>query len=443
MLTTKGNMSGEDKQGVGPVGAALIGIGGMVGGGIFAVLGTAVGLAGGGTPIAFAIAGAVALLTCYAYVKLSCKYPESGGTAVFLDEAFGTNLFTGGLNLTLWLSYLVTIALYASAFASYGETFFVGKPGWLHHVLISAGILLPTIINLTNATLVSKSETYIVIGKLILLGIVIFGGVFHLDTARLAPSEWSGFGTLVVAGMVIFVAYEGFELIANAAGDVREPQKNLPLAFYGCVGFVIALYLLVAVVTVGAVPEDVIAKEKDYALAAAARPSLGQAGFTLVAISALLATFSAINATIYGNARLGYSLAKDGELPESLDHEKRGNPVDGVLVTAGLSLLLANTVDLNAIAILGSAGFLLVFAMVCASTYRLSASIGANRAIAGAGFLACLAALGALLFHTASEDPKALYIFGGMLTAAYLFEWIYPKVSNRPPQNPRRSKSES
>ncbi|MCB1096145.1 MAG: amino acid permease [Verrucomicrobiae bacterium] len=435
------NSPAEPAAKIGPASAALIGVGGMVGGGIFAVLGTAVSLAGGGTPVAFVIAGAVALLTCYAYVKLSCRYPESGGTAVYLDQAFGANLFTGGLNLTLWLSYLVTIALYASAFASYGATFFHEKSDWLRHVLISVAILLPMAINLVNASLVSKSESYIVIGKLVLLGIVVGGGMFHLDGARLQPSEWKGAGALVVGGMVIFVAYEGFELIANAAGDVRDPKKNLPRAFYGCVLFVIALYVLVAVVTVGAVPADVIAREKDYALAAAARPSLGHAGFVLVAVSALMATFSAINATIYGNARLGYSLAKDGELPEKLDHVRRKNPFDGVLVTVALSLILANTVDLNAIAILGSAGFLLIFAMVCAAAFKIATDIGASRILAGSGVTACLGALVALLGHTANEDPKALAIFGGMLAAAFLFEWLYPKLTKRPAQNPHRGET--
>lgn len=110
----------------------------------------------------------------------------------------------------------------------------------------------------------------------------------------------------------------------------------------------------------------------------------------------------------------------------------------GVMVTAALSLVIANTVDLNAIAILGSAGFLLIFAMVCASALRLSRKIGANKGIAGMGFLACLSALGALLVHTARTDAKALAIFGSLLLVAYLFELIYPKVSGRPLQNPRR-----
>ncbi|MCP5348010.1 MAG: APC family permease [Gammaproteobacteria bacterium] len=424
---------------IGAVSAALIGIGGMVGGGIFAVLGTAVSVAHGGTAIAFALAGLVALLTCYSYVKLSCKFPESGGTAVFLDEAFGANLGTGGLNLILWLSYLVTIALYAAAFAFYGETFFSNNPPWMHHLLISVAILLPCGINLTNATLVSESESFIVIGKLILLGIVVAAGLFQIDTARLATSNWSSPGALVTGGMIIFVAYEGFELIANAAEDVRDPQKNLPRAFFGCVLFVIVLYILVAIVTVGGVSEQTIAAEKDYALASAARPALGQAGFILVSIAALLATFSAINATIYGNARLGYSLARDGELPEPLDHTRGNNPQDGVLVTVALSLLLANTVDLQAIAILGSAGFLLIFAAVCGAAFKLAAQTGARRTLAGLGVVACLSALGTLLAHTAGEDPRALAIFSAMIVIAYLFEWVYPQVSGRPLRDPRRN----
>lgn len=426
----------EEKEGsMGAVGAALIGIGGMVGGGIFAVLGTAVSLAGGGTPLAFLLAGVVALLTCYSYVKLSCHFPEAGGTALFLDKAFGANLFTGGLNLTLWLSYLVTIALYASAFASYGMTFFSHESGWLEHVLICVAILLPTAINLLNAALVSESESFIVIGKLLLLAVVVGGGLFHLDTTRLEPSAWADPGALVVGGMVIFVAYEGFELIANAAGDVREPRKNLPRAFFGCVIFVVLLYILVAIVTVGGVSEETIREQQDYALAAAARPSLGHVGFVLVSVSALMATFSAINATIYGNARLGYSLAVDGELPVELEKKAWNRPLPGVIATAAIALLLANLVDLRSIAILGSAGFLLVFASVCAAAWRLSDETGARPLLCLLGGVACLGALGALLWHTAADNPGALGIFAGLLAVAYGFEWLYPKLSGRPKRN--------
>jgi len=113
--------AGEGKIGFWAV--VAIGVGGMVGGGIFAVLGLAVQLAHGGTPVAFVLAGGVALLTAYSYAKLSVAYPSRGGTVTFLDRAFGAGMFTGSLNILLWLSYVVMLSLYALAFGSYGATF--------------------------------------------------------------------------------------------------------------------------------------------------------------------------------------------------------------------------------------------------------------------------------------------------------------------------------
>ncbi len=423
--------SDHDKRGIGILGAAAIGIGGMVGGGIFAVLGTAVTVAGGGTPIAFAVAGALAILTSYSYAKLSVAYPESGGTIVFLDRAFGIDLATGTLNSVLWLSYLVTIALYAAAFGAYALTFFDGQPRWLQHTLVTAAILIPATLNVLDAAIVAKSETLVVVIKLALLALVIAAGATGIDTDRLAISTWSGPASLVIGGMTIFVAYEGFELIANAAEDVRNPSRTLPRAFYLSVGFVVVLYILVAIVTVGSVAPSAIVDAKDYALAAAAKPSLGRAGFVLVVVSALLATFSAINATIYGNARLGFALAKDGELPEAFERQTWKRPLLGVALTAMLSLLLANLVALENIAIIGSAGFLVIFAAVNAAAFKLGDQIGARRPITGLSTVACLGALVALLGHTATTNPRALFVFGGVIVAAGLFELIYPRITGR------------
>ena len=121
--------------------------------------------------------------------------------------------------------------------------------------------------------------------------------------------------------MIIFLAYEGFELIANTAHDVRDVARTLPRPYYTAVAFVIALYVLVAVVTVGNLAVDKIVAAKDYALAEAARPFLGQAGFTLITIAAMLSTASAINATLYGTARVSYCVARDGELPATLERK--------------------------------------------------------------------------------------------------------------------------
>jgi amino acid transporter len=416
---------------IGIAGATAIGVGGMVGGGIFAVLGTAVSIAGSGTPLAFVLAGMIALLTAYSYAKLSVAFPCSGGTVVFLDRAFGIDLATGTLNVMLWLCYLVTIALYAAAFGAYGKTFFSHPGPWLEHTLISIAILLPAVINLLNSDIVGKSEIYVVAGKLLLLTVVIVAGLPGTDFARISLNNIQHPVSLIAGGMVIFVAYEGFELIANAAEDVRRPARTLPIAVYASVLLVLVLYVLIAVVTVGSVDPALIPEVKDYALAEAARPALGDAGFILVSLSALMATFSAINATVYGNARLGYTLAKDGELPEPLEHKIWNRPVAGVLLTALLSLLLANLVDLTGIAIMGSAGFLIIFAVVNLTNLKLARITKANRAVAAVGFFACVAALATLLYHTAEDNPASLGVVIGMVLSAFLFELVYPSLSGR------------
>ena len=412
---------------IGLFGAISIGIGGMVGGGIFAVLGEAVSLAHGATAVAFGLAGIIALLTAYSYAKLSLAFQSEGGTVTFIDKAFGDNILSGSVNLMLWLSYLITISLYATAFASYGETFFTHHSALQYHALVSGAIVVPALINLISSSFVGKSESVIVAIKVVLLILVIVAGVSYVEPSRMSPHNWSSPLSIVVAGMIIFVAYEGFELIANASEDIKNPSKNLPRAFYTSVIIVIALYLLIAIITVGSVSEDVLVKAKDYALAAAAKPSLGEFGFTLVAVAALLSTFSAINATIYGNARLGYMIAKEGALPRSLmDESKRsGVPFRGVLYTTLLSLILANTINLTEIAIIGSAGFLLIFFIVNLSAYKLATTIKANKKLLILSSTLTFAALATLMFHTYTSNPHAVIIFISFIVISVVFELIY------------------
>ena len=409
-------------------GAVAIGIGGMVGGGIFAVLGDAVSLSHGATPIAFFIAGLVAILTAYSYAKLSVTYQSRGGTVSFIDNAFGHNLLSGSVNLMLWLSYLVTISLYAVAFASYGATFFSEKTFLLHHSLISIAIILPAIINMLSASLVGKAETIIVAIKIVLLIVVIVSGAFYVDMSRMSVADYGSSVSIISAGMIIFVAYEGFELIANAAESIQEPKKNLPRAFYLSVGIVIILYILIAMVTVGTVDEVALLNAKEYALALAAKPALGQFGFTLVATAALLSTFSAINATLFGNARLGYIIAKDGELPTLFEYEKAQIPILGVLLSVFFSLILANTINLNEIAIIGSAGFLLIFFIVNVSALKLHKKIQGNKYIFILSSLASFLALCILLVHTYTTNPKAIIIFVIFIFIAIAFEFIYGRI---------------
>lgn len=419
------------ERSIGYWGAVAIGVGGMVGGGIFAVLGLAVQLAHGGTPAAFLLAGVVALLTTYSYVRLSLTLPSQGGTVTFLNHAFGTGLVTGALNVLLWLSYVVMLSLYAFAFGSYAAALVPGGGAVAKHVAISAVIVLATVLNAIGSKLLGEAETSIVGVKVAILLFFVAVGLFGIDPTRLEPAAWSGATQLFAGGMIIFLAYEGFELIANTAGDLTDPQRTLPRAYYSAVLFVIVLYVLVAAVSVGNLPVPQIVSARDYALAEAARPFLGQAGFTLIAVAALLSTASAINATLYGAARLSYVIAKDGELPTILERNVWSRPIEGLLLTAVVTLLVANLFDLNSISTMGSAGFLLIFGAVNAANLRLSGDTGSNRWIPALGLLACTLALTALLWHTWTAAPGRIVVLAAMIGLSLAIEGAYRAATGR------------
>jgi amino acid transporter len=409
-----------------------IGVGGMVGGGIFAVLGLAVQLAHGGTPVAFFLAGLVAMVTSYSYAKLSIAYPSQGGTVEFLNQAYGTGVITGGMNILLWLSYVVMLSLYAYAFGSYGATFFPAASHLLwKHLLISGVIVLMTAVNVFGAKVVGESEEWIVGFKITILLLFVGVGLWSVSSKQLQFSTWTPPLQLVAGGMIIFLAYEGFELIANTAGEVKDPQKTLHRAYYSAVGFVILLYILVSTVTVGNLPIAKIIGAKDYALAMAAKPFLGNAGFVLIAIAALLSTASAINATLYGASRVSYVIAKEGELPKRLDRNIWNRPIEGLFITSALTLLVANLFDLSSISMMGSAGFLLIFASVNGSNFRLHQQTGGKRWISALGVVVCLLALVALFWQTMRQSPANLIVLVVMVVFAVAVELIYRAISGR------------
>jgi amino acid transporter len=419
-----------------------IGVGGMVGGGIFAVLGLSVQLTRGAAPIAFLMAGLVALVTSYSYTHLSVTYPSEGGTVAFLDNAFGPGLFTGAMNILLWISYIVMLSLYAYAFGSYGSALFpAGSQLIWKHVLISSSILAIAGLNLLSARFIGEIEEWIVAVKVAILLLFVVVGALTIDSHRLFPGQWSVPVQIVAGGMIIFLAYEGFELIANTADDVQDPDRTLPRAFYSAVGFVICLYIMVAAVTVGNLPVDKIVDAKDYALAAAARPFMGRYGYVLITIAALLSTASAVNATLYGAARLSYIIAKDGELPEILEHKIWNEPVEGLLITAGATLIIANLFDLSSISMMGSAGFLLIFAAVNAANAVLAEKTGSRGWISILGVVLCLAALGSLIWEIGQKTPSHLWILLIMLLLAFLVEVAYRFIKVRRLQVPLSRKA--
>ena len=404
----------------------------MVGGGIFAVLGLSARLSGGGAPISFAIAGVISLLTAYSYSRLSIALPSQGGTVTFLDRAFKPGLIVGGLNILLWFSYIVMLSLYSYTFGSYGSTF--GPESYqpiLKHILISGSIIFMAGLNMLGADIIGRAEIWIVGLKVGILMIFIAVGLFGINTAQISPGAWSPPLQLIAGGMIIFLAYEGFELIANTAQDIKKPEKNMPLAFFSSVIFVIVLYILIAIIAVGNLPVSKIADAKDYALAEAARPFLGHFGFILISFAALLSTGSAINATMYGTTRLSYMIAKDGELPVMLEKKVWHRPLEGLIISSLITLVVANFLDLSSISTMGSAGFLIIFAAVNGANVKLYRLTKSRRSISILGLMACIGALAVLIWQTLMSSPARITILLLMTGLAFIVEWSYRYFSGR------------
>lgn len=412
--------------------AITIGIGGMVGGGIFAVLGLAIALAKGGTPLAFLFAGIIALFTAYSYAKLSLKYPDRGGTVKFVNVGFGKGIFSGGINNVLWISYIIMLSLYASAFGSYGTELFSisGSKAADSHIYITFVILLAALINYYSLKVVGTIESLAVFMKLSILllfvGIGIYGLFGNANLHQLNPENWEAPLQLIAGGMVIFVAYEGFELIANAVPDMENPKNTVTKAYFISVGFVVLLYILIATITVGSLDFNTISNAKDYVLAEAAQPLIGKIGFTIMTVAALISTFSAINATLYGGSRVSYELAEDDELPHEFTYQLWNKPI-GLLLTIILTLGIANFINLETISTSGSAGFLLIFAVVNFIAFKKSKVIGSNTLLTGLGALLCAVACVVLIVQQFGTNRNGVIISLSIIIGCFMIELVYKK----------------
>lgn len=422
-------MSGKDGT-IGVFGALSIGVGGIVGGGFFATFGITAAGAAGGTPIAFLVGGLIALLTAYSYVGLTTRYPGPGGTVSFISTAFGTSLAAAAVNVLLILSYIAIMSVYASALGNYALPYMPDpvKP-YASHLVSSLALIGLGLINFAGPGLVQKSETLFNIGKLAILGLFIIAGLSlpGLEWSRLAPAAWAPPSSIVASGMIGFLAYEGFELIANSSGDIRDPRRTLPIAFLGSVIIAIIVYVLAFIVGIGHLAMADLLAAKNFAISAAAGSFLGPFGFAMMAVGAVLASASAINADYFGATKLPPQLASINELSSAFQRSLHGRSVISLVVIGVLSLLALNFLSIEAMSSATSGGFLLVFAAVNIAAFKLAPETGARRVIPALAALLCLAALAITIWQFMAEPAtvsQAIAI-GVLVLLAFALEALF------------------
>ncbi len=406
-----------------------MGVGGMVGGGIFSVLGLSVALSGHAAPIAFALGGIIALLTGFSYIKLGLAFHSDGGSFTYLEHAFKHRNISGIGGWLLLTGYIGTLSLYAYTFGVYGAAMFGQNAHGqaMHHLLESLVLLFFLGINLYGIKAAGKSEDVIVMVKVLILSLFAVIGLFYVRADHILPVFNLGTTGVLTGAALIFVAYEGFELIPNALNEMENPHRDLGRGIFISIAITTVIYIIVSLVAVGNLMPEEISRYKEYALAVAARPFLCKAGAMLVSLGALLSTASAINATLFGTARLGMVMAQESELPQVFSHKERTKdiPYVSLLFITATTLLFVNTTDLTIISSFASSIFLLVFAAINVSAIRLRKRISMNLFVPLAGALLSLASWAILCVYLFRRDLRGLVWIGALYLCVIVAELFF------------------
>jgi len=419
---------------LGLVELVAIALGGMVGGGIFTVLGISVAMVGVFTPLAIALGGLIAMLAAYSYVKLGVYYQDEGATYSFFKKTFPHSHFAASL-IGWWVifGYISTLALYAYTFSSYAiSDFSFADNLWVRKGVAGGIILLFTLINLWSVKGMGKIEDLMVYSKLLILLAISIALISNSNTSlpqllELQQSDSGSSVTLVsilIVASITFVAYEGFQLVINAVNEMTDPQRNIPRAIYTAIAMAILIYVVISLGAILAIPFADIIENEEYALAAGARDVLGNIGNDLVILGALLATSSAISGTVFGASRQMAVIAEDGYFPALLAKRHKRIPATAIIAMSSLAFILILLGNLQVILEFGSVTFLLVSLLIAYANYKMRKQTKSSSVVT----LLSLAGLGAgtliIIYYEASTQPEQLFFIAGLYVVLTIAAWF-------------------
>ena len=411
--------------------AVAMGIGAMVGAGIFALLGQAGQIAGSAVWISFVAGGIIALLSGYSMGRLGARFPSAGGLVEYLVQGYGEGIFSGAISVLMYMSALVSVSLIARTFGTYAYELLPAGQSHVFVEIFAAGIvLLFMFINLRGPGSMARIENLVVLVKMLALGVFAIAGMVAMDPARLSPAHYPPVDMIFFSLAITFFAYEGFRIITNAAEDMPDPAKTLPRAIMTSIGLVMVLYVAVAFAVFGNLSADEVIKAEDYALAEAARPVFGAMGFTIMALAALLSTSSAINASLYAVTNVTYQLARLGELPSVF-----GKPIahsrEGLVLSSAAIIIMAVFFDLSSIAAIGAISTLVIHMIVHIGHLRLIKKTGASLWLVLAAIGVNLAAITLSAIYLSGKQPSILAWIIGFFIAAFVVEIMLRILTGR------------
>ncbi|MBQ7303297.1 MAG: amino acid permease [Alphaproteobacteria bacterium] len=358
-----------------------LGLGSIIGAGIFALLGQVILLAGQRTYLAFIIAGIAAMLSGYSYAKLAGRYPQSGGLTDYFHIAFKNKFVSGGLSLVYMIASAVSIAMLAKSFGIYAVELIKPSENHLFYInLYAVGLtLLLAWLNMQTAADVGWVETLIVILKLSIL-IVIIGAAYYQSDLKLSviPTKYIKHLDFLRSVGVTFFAYAGYGVITNAAANVNKPKRTMSLAIYITLSIVMLIYLNLAYVVLNYTPQADLLHDTETSIATVANKLLGQWGYYFLYLAAGLAFISGINATFFSMFRISQALGKFKVLPKMYTVALTPNATYGNAFTTILIVLSIIFMDFSSIVNLSSAAFLLSYLGIFAANWNLRTQTDAS-----------------------------------------------------------------
>jgi amino acid transporter len=413
----------------------------MVGGGIFTILGISVSMIGVFTPLAIIIGGLMAFLAAYSYIKLGVYYKDEGATYSFYKKTFPQSPFAASL-VGWWVifGYISTLALYAYTFSSYAISGFeFADSEWMRKLVAGAVILVFTLINIWSVKGMGKIEDIMVYTKLVILVVISFVLINNSQTTipvLLQSEKDIGVLSVLIVASITFVAYEGFQLVINAADEMEDPERNIPKAIYSAMSIAVIIYVVISLGAILAIPFEEIIQNQEYALAAGAEHVIGHWGTNLVIIGALLATSSAISGTVFGASRQMSVVAQDGYLPGILARRKNDIPVYAILTMSVFAFLLVLAGNLVVILEFGSVTFLLVSLLMAYANFKIRHLTGSSVLITVLSMLGLMLGAALIIYYELSNQPEQLFFIGGLYLLLTAGAWIYARMKlNKIPMN--------
>jgi len=399
--------------------AAFIGVGAMVGAGIFSLLGAAGEVAGAAVWLSFVLAGIIATLQGYSFAKLGARYPSAGGLLEYVNQGFGLGHVA---TVTAWLTYAanaIVTAMVAVSFGSYASSIFADGGAASAKVFAVAVVVAMTALNIAGSTSVARVQSLIVVVVVGILAAFAAVTIANMNPTLLAPSGYPGVRDIVSSVALTFFAFLGFGVVTFTAKDLADPSRQLPRAMAIAIGLATVIYVAVSIGVFGTLTVPEVIAAGPTAIAVAAEPVLGNVGYVLISVTALFATAGATNAGLYPAAGLCEHLASTGQFPPVMGRRLADRAPVGLVVAAVTILVLVVAFDLSSIASIGSAVALMIFGLVTAGHLRVRSETGARLSILVLALATTGITLLTFIFTTLIQEPASVFTLVGIVVVSF------------------------